>query len=100
MFNSVFMCDVNLHHVINFIMRFMKFSNACAYSVYQALLFSPPREARASPYAEKRGTGDEAKRSTGSHKSLDCNDNVVEVQSFVRCKFYYTEDAATHGVLC
>ena len=28
--------------------------------MYQALLFPPPREARASPYAGKRGTGDEA----------------------------------------
>ena len=29
--------------------------------MYQALLFPPPREARASPYAGKRGTGDEAR---------------------------------------
>ena len=29
--------------------------------MYQALLFPSPREARASPYAGKRGTGDEAK---------------------------------------
>ena len=28
--------------------------------MYQALLFPPPREARATPYAGKRGTGDEA----------------------------------------
>ena len=45
MFNSVCMCDVNLHHV--------------TYSVYQALLFPPPCEARASPHAGKRGTEDE-----------------------------------------
>ena len=32
------------------------------------LLFPPPREARASPYAGKRGTGDEAK---GVHVALE-----------------------------
>ena len=31
------------------------------YSAYQALLFPLPREARASPYAGKRGTGDKAR---------------------------------------
>ena len=32
--------------------------------MYQALLFPSPREARASPYAGKRGTGDEATMDT------------------------------------
>ena len=41
-------------------MRFIDIFGACADSVYQALLFPPPREARASPYAGKIGTGDEA----------------------------------------
>ena len=44
-------------------LRIPRLFDACADSVYQALLFppDPPREARASPYAGKRGTGDEAK---------------------------------------
>ena len=52
---------VILHHVPRFMMRFIDIFGACADSVYQALLFPPPREARASPYAGKIGTGDEAK---------------------------------------
>ena len=42
-------------------MRFIDIFGACADSVYQALLFPPPRKARASPYAGKIGTGDEAR---------------------------------------
>ena len=51
---------VILHHVPRFMMRFIDIFGACADSVYRALLFPPPREARASPYAGKIGTGDEA----------------------------------------
>ena len=42
-------------------LRIPRLFAACADSVYQALLFPPPCEARVSPYAGKRGTGDEAK---------------------------------------
>ena len=38
--------------------------------MFQALLFPPPREARATPYAGKRGTGDEA-RYSGSDLEID-----------------------------
>ena len=41
--------------------RIPGYFGTCADSVYQALLFPPPREARASSYAGKIGTGDEAK---------------------------------------
>ena len=41
-------------------LRIPRLFDACIDSVYQALLFPPLREARASPYAGKRGTGDEA----------------------------------------
>ena len=40
--------------------RIPGYFGTCADSVYQALLFPPPREARASSYAGKIGTGDEA----------------------------------------
>ena len=38
-------------------MRFMRFCDACVNSVYQALLFPPPREAHAFPTQEKEGLG-------------------------------------------
>ena len=55
-------------------MRFIDIFGACADSVYQALLFPPPREARASPYAGKIGTGDEATTYTESmgYHNEDC----------------------------
>ena len=46
--------------------RIPGYFGTCADSVYQALLFPPPREARTSSYAGKIGTGDEAMLRGGS----------------------------------
>ena len=50
--------------------------------MYQALLFPPPREVRASPYAGKRGTGDEA--STNLWQSQVENERYSTVSGLIR----------------
>ena len=74
-------------------MRFMRFCDACADSVYQALLFPPPREARASSYAGKRRTGDEA-------RSMATQNFIYSVDRLVPVPLFHVQDlgrSAPHG---
>ena len=78
-------------------LRIPRLFDACANSVYQALLFSSPRTARL-PAREKRGTGDKAMSCHGVHcHAQSCHGVYCHV---IVCTIMSWCALSCHGVYC